>query len=122
MKKTTATIIGFLVSPLIAAILGILITPLGANQEVASRLGLLPIFYFFSILATLTFGVPIFFLLSYLKAISWWSALGAGVVIGILVAVVLRLPDIVQIRDFMSMIPMGVASALGFWLIWRRGQ
>lgn len=120
MKKTIiVAIVGFLVTPLISSLIGVLLTPLSEGQKLISILGLLPIFYFFSTLATIVFGVPAFFLLRHFKLITWWAALGVGVVIGGLVSVILRLPSAPHLHDLMTMMPIGAASAFSFWLIWR---
>lgn len=122
MKRIAAGLIGFIAAPLIAA------TLVGAMGLIAGRLDLdwllksLPVFYFFSLLATILFGSPIFFTLLYFNLISWWSALGAGILAGFLTAIAIRFPGLVQINDLMVMGLTGAASSFGFWLIWRQGS
>jgi len=93
-------------------------------------LGLLPVGYFFSLVAILVFGVPAFLLGRRLNLIRWWSAVISGFFIGVLVAVVFVRPRIVQfspdfirddLRGFLFLGTTGALSALVFWLIWKQG-
>lgn len=60
MNKTASATVGLLVAPFVGALLAVLTSPLVVMHDPLSGLGLLPIFYFFSLLATLVFGIPIF--------------------------------------------------------------
>jgi hypothetical protein len=122
MSKARATMIGFLVAPLVSALIGVSLSPEGIGQDFIPRLALLPILYFFSAMAAILFGAPAFLLLARLKMISWWSVLGAGAIIGGLVAAVLRSPSPVTFQDILTMAPIGSASAFSFWLIYRRAH
>jgi ABC-type uncharacterized transport system permease subunit len=124
MSKATAAIVGFLVAPLVCAIIGAVLTPVEGriNLDIFSILGLLPIFYFFAALATILFGVPCFLLLLKYKLVTWWSALLVGIVAGLLVAVIFKAPSHVEARDLIVLGFMGSASALSFWLVWRSSR
>jgi hypothetical protein len=118
----TRAVISFLVAPLFpAAMLGLLTPITGGviNTDPVSILGLMPVGYFFSAVATALLGVPAFLLLKHFDLVRWWSAIASGLVIGALVAIAIRLPSVVQARDLLVMVPIGGASALIFWLIWR---
>jgi hypothetical protein len=122
MRKTSAAIIGCLIAPLISALIGAILTPATGGRGLLSNLGLLPIFYFFSAIVTILFGVPTFLLLRRLRLIKWWTSLAAGAVIGALTIAIVRLPGNVQFHDFLIGAPIGAASAFGFWLVWSMGQ
>jgi ABC-type uncharacterized transport system permease subunit len=124
MSKVTAAIMGFLVAPLVSAVIGAVLTPVEGrlNLDLVSILGLLPIIYFFAALATILLGVPSFLLLLKYKLVTWWSALIVGVVAGVIVALIFKAPSHVEARDLLVMGTMGSASALAFWVIWRLGR
>lgn len=118
MKKFAVVMTGFLVAPLIAAVITAALAPIGGGEDFIAW-GLIPIFYLFAFFATLFFGMPAFFLLSRFNLITWWSSVIVGVVIGGLAGIILRLPSTPHLHDFTAMMPVGAASALSFWLIWR---
>lgn len=124
MNKISAAVVGFLVAPLVSAIIGAVLTPVEGrlNLDVFSIFGLLPLFYFFAALATILFGMPSFFLLLKYKLITWWSTILVGIVVGVLVALIFKAPNHVEARDLLVMGAMGSASAFTFWLIWRLGR
>jgi len=133
MRESTAAVIGFLAAPIIPGLALGLGTPLGPpdlSTVLATMLGLLPVGYFFSLVAILVFGVPAFLLGRRLNLIRWWSAVISGFFIGVLVAVVFVRPRIVQfspdfirddLRGFLFLGTTGALSALVFWLIWKQG-
>jgi len=123
MTEMSSTIIAVFVSALVPALLGALGTPIMGgyiNTSPQSLLGLTVVFYFFSLLAVLLFGAPLFLLFRSVNLVRWWSAVILGAVAGGLVALCLRLPDF-NIRDFRLTVPEGMVSGVVFWLIWRTG-
>ena len=122
MRRVTATVVGFIVAPLIAATIGAVLTPVTRGPDVLASLALVPGFYFFSAVPTILLGVPAFLALLRFNLVRWWSALGVGFLIGTLMAVIVRSPSSVQAHDFLVMAPTGAASALSFWLIWKCGR
>jgi len=110
-------VVGCLVAALIPAlILGLLIPAIDGS---IGGLGLVPILFFFSGAATALLGVPAFLLLNHFGVVRWWSAAASGLVIGALVTLVIRMPNVVQLDDFLVVVPVGGVSAFAFWLIWR---
>lgn len=132
MKETTATVVGFLIVPIIPGLALGLATPITASgPDPITVLGLLPIGYFFSAVATAVFGVPLFLLGRHLKLIRWWSAIVAGFAVGTLVNVVINLGRLdflyrqVMSGEDRSLLFLGTTGAISgfvFWLIWRQGQ
>lgn len=118
MDKNTATTLGFFSAPLIAATIIALNSPLFRVQEFTSYV-LIPMFYFYTSIVTILFGVPSFLLLDHFKLITWWSTVGMGTIVGAFVGVLIRLPSTPHLSDLLPMTPIGTASAFGFWLIWR---
>lgn len=122
MKKITATIVGFVVAPLVPSIYGALATPITRKFDIFTQLPLIPAFYGYALLFTIVFGVPAFLLIQHFRFIRWWTALVGGVVIGAIVLVIVHLPGTPSARDFMGTLPLGGVSGLVFWLIWKQGQ
>lgn len=122
MTKTKTSIIGFLIAPLVSASIGISQTDTFGGLDIQTYFGLLPIFYLFSALATVIFGVPIFLLLNRYRFIRWWSTTGFGMLIGAIVMVVFVFPNAVELKGLVTMVLMGGVSAFSFWAIWRLGK
>lgn len=122
MKKSIATVIGFFTAPLVAAVIEVLFTWKGGVPLGRAILGLLPIFYFFAILATLIFAVPAYLALKYFKKINFTTIIVSGLVIGTVVAVIIRLPSPLQTSDLTVSLTEGAFSSLWFWFIQRLGK
>jgi hypothetical protein len=118
MRTRTAAIVGFVVSSLVPTIVFALFTPVAGRFDFEAALGALPVFFFFSALVTALLGVPSFLVLFRLRLVRWWSALATGLSIGILVGLLLRIPNAVQVRDLLVMGTTGGISALAFWFVW----
>jgi RHS repeat-associated protein len=84
----------------------------------ANRIGMVPVFYYFSAMATVLLGLPAFFLLLRFRIIRWWSVVVGGLVIGALMGTLVGAPNHTQLPNVLLMAATGAASALGFWLIW----
>jgi len=110
---------GFLAAALFAAVAGVVLSPGLTSGDVVTMLGLVPIFFVWSGVATGLLGVPAFLLLNYFGLVRWWSATGAGLLIGAIVAIVFNLPNTVELQGLWVMALVGAIAALTFWLIWR---
>lgn len=122
MSISRSALVGFLVVPLIPAVIGAAQTRVTDNFDLLVFLGFTGIIYFVAASLTLVFGVPAFLFLSRFKLIRWWSALGVGAGVGAIMALVLRLPNHPQEYDFALLVPQGAASGFCFWLIWKLGE
>jgi hypothetical protein len=127
MRERTAAIIGFLVVPVIPGLMFGILTPLqpkGINW--LDILGLLPIGYAYSLVATMVLAVPAFLVFQRTKLIRWWSSMLTGFVVGALVSVVLQWPSFQGLPspngNVLIYALTGCTSGLVFWLIWRRGR
>jgi hypothetical protein len=90
MQRNTAVYVGFFIASVIPVLIFAAWLPFAGNWGVLQILSLLSLYYVVSALATLIFGVPVFRALRRLELIRWWSALTAGLVIGVLMAVIVR--------------------------------
>lgn len=122
MKKITATILGFAGAPIIPAIYGAFTTPIARDFEMLRQVPLVLMFYVFALPFIVVFGVPAFLLARYLRLVRWWSAVAVGITIGAIVAILVAIQGTIDIQDFIIFCPLGGASGLTFWLIWKQGR
>lgn len=112
---------GFLVAPVVPAVAFSLLYPL-AGFEIISILASFAVYYPYSATAVLLLGLPAFLALRPFRPGNWWSVMSVGFLLGVLVAIILRLPStILHPEDFIVTGPIAAISALVFWLIWKRG-
>ena len=122
MGKIAATGLGFLAAAIIPAAVLSVVAPLSGKLSVSSALGSFLGFFPFSAAAVIVFGMPAYLLLRRFGPGNWWSVLAVGFLLGVPVAIALRLPGRPDFRDFLTTGPLAAASTLVFWLIWRRGR
>lgn len=124
------TLLGFLISPLIAAVIVATIYSV-PNHSVIGLLSGILICYAFTFAAACVFGAPAYLLLYFLGYIRWWSSLIVGFVIGVLTIVIIEWAGYSSLRNAFNdlargnLLVCGVAgaiSAVTFWLVWRHGQ
>jgi hypothetical protein len=116
----TRAALAFLVATVLPAFAFALLTPMnggGINTDIGSVLGLTFVFFPFSFAAAVLFGVPLFLLLFKLRLVRWWSALAAGAIVGLLVAVSLRLPNALNPKDLLVDVPLGAWQRLSSVLL-----
>ena len=123
MTRTTATVLGFVLAPILPGVIFLIGSPLlREGADFTSLLQATLLSYFFSAGFTIFIGIPMFVLLWKLDLINWWSVLTAGFVIGGLVAVILQLPGLHGIEDIPAMGLVGSSTTFLFWLIRRLGR
>jgi hypothetical protein len=67
-------------------------------------------------------GLPIFLLLCWMHLVKWWSAIPAGLLVGVLADRTFHSVEGFNPNEILRFGLMGGASATSFWLIWRRSQ
>jgi len=118
--KTISTILAFLISPIIAAV--ILTGLVGSSLGIKSSLGLFPTIYIFTFGVTLIVGLPVYLLVSRFYKFTWWTALLIGFLVGGVGSIIFVVPNEIRADDFFGTVPIGGLSAFVFWLIWRCGH
>jgi len=133
LKRLTATILGFLAAPVVPAFVftvEFIITDIAAYGNIYS-LGMMAVFYYFSLIFTVLFAVPLALIANYFGITQWWVAVSGGLIIGILTDLIVELPRIYfLISDYLlnsieGLLTYGATGALSgfvFWLIWQRGN
>jgi len=114
MRKHVATILGFLIAPLFAAI-ALLVLGAATSGHDLLDLSALPwgvIFYCYTLGVTLIIGLPAYLFLGHFNKVTWWSAILGGAFSG---AVTLFIFNALN----PSVIVIGGLSGFVFWLIWK---
>lgn len=117
MTKRTATIVGFVVAPALPAFVMALTSPVVKDGNIVDVLGGTLFFYSFALAFAVFLGVPAFAWLKTLQAITWWSVIPAGFIMGFLVTIIIDQPT-----QILRMGLLGSATTFLFWLIWNLGR
>lgn len=115
-------IVAFLIAPLSSALIGMARTDFLSGFSVITFFGWLLIFYFFSSVATLLFGMPLFLIFKKFDLVRWWAMTAAGILVGILAARIFSMPGNMQLEGVLTMAAMGASSAFSFWLVLMWGR
>jgi hypothetical protein len=120
-REILFTIIAFIVAASVPPIIGAFIRPPSGTYDINSIFLAITLFYPFSAAFVVLLGLPAFLILRPFRPGRWWSVAAVGFVLGVLVAIILRLPRHPNPNDFLIDGPLGSLSVLVFWWIWRRG-
>jgi hypothetical protein len=122
MKRSTASIIGFLVAPLVPVVVMGALDPPHIQWSVL-YFAIAAIVYANALATMLMVGVPTYFLFRRWSLIQWWSVPIVGFVVGGCVGYLYRLP-FRQTPTESALIQGGCCALAGFvfWLIWRIGH
>ena len=121
MNRKRATLIGFVAASAIPAALLAILSPLSKPLNIYSIMGFV-VFYPYSAAATALLGVPTFLLFRRFSLVNIWSALLGGFCDGVLVDIVISLPNPPDVRSALMFGAMAALAAFVFWSIWRRGR
>jgi len=77
--------------------------------------------YVFAGIATLVGGLPAYLYFRRVGLVTWWSAIILGLLIGSVAAWVTA-PTSRSLGEFFVFGLLGIASAAGFWLVWKLGE
>ncbi|WP_157598077.1 MULTISPECIES: hypothetical protein [unclassified Rhizobacter] len=122
MRQATATVLGFCAASAVPAAWLAVTSPLGGEFSLQSIAGTFIVLSFFSTLATCVLGLPAFLLLQRWNLVSWWSASLAGLGVGAVAAMAMRLPGPADPADLLTFSLLGGVAAVAFWAVWRVGR
>ena len=122
MTKEDAIVFGFIAATVVPVLAASVLNVISGDMGVLVSLGLIPGSLFITALITLVFGVPGFLLLTYINLIRWWTTIGVGIVTGVMVALIFRLPNSIHYNDLKLTVPLGFLAGLSFWSVWKSGK
>lgn len=130
MRKRSATIVGFGVASAAAALMLALVSLISEMHEHQIVLSAAPlffassflVFYPYSLICTVLFGVPMYLIVRWMRLVTWWSAIVSGALVGLVIAVVFRPANQPYVDELLRFVPSAAVAALAFWLIWRQGR
>ncbi|WP_210283278.1 MULTISPECIES: hypothetical protein [unclassified Massilia] len=115
-------LVAFATAPLVAVLALALADIVQGRTNWRLSLGLIPILYIFAAISSLGVAVPAYFLLSRYRLVNFFTIFLAGLVVPVVVAAILRLPNPLNPDDLSGMVPAGALSACVFWAMWRRAR
>jgi len=124
MGNAPAVFLSTLVAPITPGLLFVFGTPITRESilhapDILSLLGLFAIGYFFGLVATVLIGLPVFALLHTVYKVRLWTSCLVGFLIGLVGAVVIRMPNIPASKDFLITCSVGMISSITFYLVWK---
>lgn len=118
MKQVDATILGFLLAPLVPAVMLSLTSTDLTNGGWKVTYAWVIVFYHFTLIVTGALGVPLYLAVRRWGQITWWSVLLSGAAAGTALCTVIQ----ATARPALFGAGAGAAEALVFWIIWRLGR
>jgi hypothetical protein len=119
LREVKFAALGFLAASAVPPALMAVASPLSGERDIVSVAGSFAVAYPFSAFFVVVLGLPAFLILQRFRPGRWWSVLIVGFLLGGPVAIAVR--GHLYLPDLWIDGPLAAASALVFWLIWRRG-
>jgi len=117
MAKMKNLVLGYTISPMVAALLVLILAAVTSNDYSIRVLLLLPAFYIYSLLALGLIATPIFLVFVRLKYATWWSTILIGVVTGALIDIIFTYTfSTNSYLIYYSFI--GAITSLVFWILY----
>jgi hypothetical protein len=118
MTELKRAVLGFLVATTIPAAVLSIFWPLGGEHRIDAILGSFAVAYPFSAGFTISLGLPAFLVLRPFRPGNWWSAVVVGIILGAVVAMLIRRGHLFP-EDLANFCAIGGLTAFVFWLIWK---
>lgn len=116
--KTYLLVVGFVMASIFPAAYIAVVAPLSGERDLFSIVGSFIVFYFFSSIATLIFGLPGFLILHKLQIITWWSTLCYGALVGSIVHIIVTYSVGIDLTLLFKYAVIGGVSGFIFWIFW----
>jgi hypothetical protein len=122
MSSIKATVIAFLVAPVVPAVVLAAYSVGRSEWQLGPLVGFALVFYWPALVAALCIGGPALWLLQRFNLVTWWSATATGAIVGPL-ALYLITSSGADLSDALPLYStLGSVAGLAFWLVWRHGQ
>lgn len=122
MRQSHATFLGFVLAPFFSGVCLALFSAFNLQIGISQSIFLFPLAFYFSGIATLILGVPIFYVLNRLQKITWWITGIVGAFIGVVSNFTIANSIHVDIYEVIVFAVVGSISALLFWSVWQLGD
>lgn len=118
MNKISVAFFGLVAASLITTIgFGIFI-PMARGGDVATNIGVMPVFFLITLLVSLVVGGPLIYLFDKLKLINAITATLGGGVVGGLGSLVMRMPNTPGATELCQFTLVGLLAGFVFWSVW----
>jgi hypothetical protein len=122
VRELVSVVIGGLIASVVPAAVLALIWPLSGRPTFDSYFATFVVLLPFSVATVVVLGLPAFLLLRPLRPSNWWSVSVIGFLLGLVTAVISRLPSHPGIFESLVMASLGALSAFIFWIVWNYGR
>jgi hypothetical protein len=116
--KTYLLIAGFVMASIFPAAYIAVAAPLSGERDMFSIIGSFIVFYFFSAVVTVIFGLPGFLILRKLQMITWWSTVCYGALVGCMIHILVTYSVGIDLTLLLKYSAIGGVSGLIFWIFW----
>ena len=121
-QKAFSIFLASFTAPIFPGVLFAVATPIETGQKdwtslILPKLGMFTVGYIITLNLVLLFALPLFLFAERRGWVRWWSALLAGCVVGLLVAVSLRATTLPPMGDIIFGLGNGIAVSMTFWLV-----
>lgn len=110
--------VGFVMASIFPAAYIAVVAPLSGERDFLSIIGSFIVFYFFSAVVTLIFGLPGFLILQKMQIITWWSAVCYGMLVGSIVHIIVTYAVGIDLTLLVKYAAIGGFSGFIFWIFW----
>jgi hypothetical protein len=120
--KIHLLVAGFVMASIFPAAYIAIIAPLSGERNLISIIGSFFVFYFFSAVVTVIFGLPGFLILQKLQIISWWSTVCYGMLVGSFVHIFVTYSVGYDLSLLLKYAAIGGVSGFIFWIFWHMSR
>jgi hypothetical protein len=120
-REAAAATIGFFLAAAVPICVSGTFVFLEGSEKTGRILEWSLLLYPFSLGFVIILGLPAFLALRPFRPGHWWSVGAAGMLLGLGVGAILRLPNPPLLQELMTTAPLGGLAAIVFWLVWRYG-
>lgn len=92
--------------------------PISGDRDMGALIASFVVAFPYSFLAMLVLGMPLFLIGICLDLVRWWSDLVTGTFVGIVAAVLLPYPGVIDLSGLLFLVSVGALAGLIAWAVW----